>query len=99
VFGRNYLAYLYYEIKQYKKAVAQWEKAQELDPQNGYAACKLVRAYARLYDATPKLDPRRLIYKKQTQTAFQKAVSILSEDHRRIIWLKRWLSRKTTLTK
>jgi len=98
VFGRNYLAYLYYEIKRYKKAAAEWEKAQELDPQNRYAACKLVRAYARIYDGTPKLDPRRLIYKKQTLTAYQNAVSILSEDHRRIKWLRRWLDRKTTLT-
>jgi tetratricopeptide (TPR) repeat protein len=98
VFGRNYLAYLYYKIKRYKKAAAQWEKAQELDLQNGYAACKLVRAYARLYDATPKLSPRRLIYERQTQTAFKNAVAILSEDHRRIKWLKRWLKRKTTVT-
>ena len=98
VFGRNYLAYLYYEIKRYKKAAAQWEKVQELDPQNEYAACKLVRAYARLYDTTPKLTPLRLIYKRQTQTALKKAVAILSEDHRRIRWLKRWLNRKTTLT-
>jgi tetratricopeptide (TPR) repeat protein len=99
VFGRNYLAYLYYEIKRYKKAAAQWEKAQELDPQNWYAACKVVRAYARLYDGAPKLDPRRLIYKKQTLTAYKNAVAILSEDHRRIKWLKRWLDRKTTVTK
>jgi tetratricopeptide (TPR) repeat protein len=98
VFGQNYLAYLYYEIKRYKEAMAHWEKARALDPQNGYAACKLVRACARLYDATPKLDPRRLIYKRQTQTAFKNAVAILSEDHRRIKWLKRWLDRKTTVT-
>ena len=98
VFGRNYLAYLYYEIKQFKKAAGQWERVRELDPQNGYAACKLVRAYARIYDGAPKLDPRRIHYKNRTLAAYRKAVSILSEDHRRIKWLKRWLDRKTTVT-
>ena len=99
VFGRNYLAYLYYEIKRYKKAAEQWEKVRELDPQNGYAACKRVRAYARIYDSAPKLDPRRLYYKKRALTAYQEAVSLLSENHRRIKWLKRWLDRKTTVTR
>jgi tetratricopeptide (TPR) repeat protein len=98
VFGRNYLAYLYYETKQYKKAAEQWEKVQELDPQNGYAACKRVRAYARIHDGAPKLDPRRLHYRNRTLAAYREAVSILSEDHRRIKWLKRWLDRKTTVT-
>jgi tetratricopeptide (TPR) repeat protein len=98
VFGRNYLAYLYYETRQFKKAASEWEKVQQLDPQNRYAACKLVRAYAQIYTGAPKLDPRRLLYKNRTLTAYQNAVSILSGNHRRIKWLKRWLERKTTVT-
>ncbi|UCG06616.1 MAG: TPM domain-containing protein [Desulfobacterales bacterium] len=93
VFGRNYLGYLYYETQRYKKAVTEWEKAQELDPQNGYAACKLVRAYGQMVKATQKIDPRRLLYKERTQAAYRKAVEILSPDHRRIQWLQRWLAR------
>jgi tetratricopeptide (TPR) repeat protein len=98
VFGRNYLAYLYYETRQYKKAALEWEKVQQLDPQNSYAACKLVRAYAQIYTEAPKLDPRRLLYKNRTLRAYQKAVSIISGDHRRIRWLKHWLDRKMTVT-
>jgi len=97
VFGRNYMAYLYYETRRYKEAAAEWEKVQELDPQNRYAACKLVHAYARIYEGAPKLDPRRLFYKNRTLTAYNGAVSLLSGDDRRIKWLKRWLDRKTTV--
>jgi cytochrome c-type biogenesis protein CcmH/NrfG len=94
VFGRNYLGYLYYETRQYKRAVTELEKAQQLDPQNGYAACKLARAYGRMFKATPKIDPRRLLYEKRTQAAFRQAVALFSPDHRRIKWLQRWLSRR-----
>lgn len=94
VFGRNYLGYLYYEMRQYKKAVTEWEEAQQLDPQNGYAACKLARAYGQMVKSTPKIDPRRLLYEKRTQASFRKAVEIFSPDHRRIKWLQRWLKRK-----
>jgi tetratricopeptide (TPR) repeat protein len=99
VFGHNFLGYLFYETHQYKKAAAEWEKVQELDPQNGYAACKLVRTYARIYAGASKMDPRRLYHKKRALGAFQNAVSILSADHRRIKWLKHWLERKTTVTR
>lgn len=99
LFGRNYLAYLYYETGRYQKAADEWEKVQKLDTQNSYAACKLVRAYAQIYAAASKLDPRRPLYKNRTLAAYQNAVSLLSDDHRRIKWLKRWLERKTTVTK
>ena len=99
LFGRNFLAYLYYETRQYDKAATEWEKVQELDHQNWYAACKLVRAYAQIYAGSPKLDPRRFLYKNRTLTAYKNAVSILSADHRRIRWLKRWLEHKTTVTR
>jgi tetratricopeptide (TPR) repeat protein len=99
VFGRNYIGYLYYETGRYKKAADAWKKVRELDPQNAYAACKLVRAYARIYADTSKLDPRRLIYKKKTLTAYNNAVSLLSDSHRRVNWVRRWLDRKTTVTR
>ena len=94
VFGRNYLGYLYYETRLYKSAVTEWEKAQQLDPQNGYAACKLARAYGRMFKAAPKIDPRRLLYEKRARAAFRQAVALFSPDHRRIKWLQRWLSRR-----
>lgn len=98
VFGRNYLAYLYYKTQRYKKAATEWEKVQELDPQNGYAACKLVRAYAQIYTGSAKLDPRRLIYKKRLLTAYDNAVGVLFANYRRVQWLKRWLDRKAIAT-
>jgi hypothetical protein len=94
VFGHNFLGYLYYETRRYPEAAGEWEKSQALDPQNGYAACKLTRAYAQIYADAQALDPRRLIYKEQTLAAYRNAVGILSGDHRRIKWLKRWLDAK-----
>jgi len=55
VFGRNYLGYLYYCLKNYHGALEQLNVAVELRPDNCYGFAKLSRTYAGLYLKASKL--------------------------------------------
>jgi hypothetical protein len=97
VFGRNYLGYLYYCVKEYKPAIGQLEKAVELKSDNCYAFTKLARAYADLYLSTGKLDPRRFRYRQAALEMLAEASAVPTPDDKRIKWLKRYLIKKGIL--
>jgi tetratricopeptide (TPR) repeat protein len=97
VFGRNYLGYLYYCLKQYDEAIAHLNKAVELRPDNCYAYAKLSRAYAGLYLEASDIDPRRTGYRQKAVEMSEKASTTESPDPWRIKWLQQYLSKKKIL--
>ena len=97
VFGHNYLGYLYYCEKRYKQAIEELEKAIELRADNCYAYAKLSRAYAGLFMQTSQVDPRRILYHRNSVSMFEKASSTPSADPRRIKWLRRYLMKNKIL--
>lgn len=97
VFGHSYLGYLYYCEKRYKPAVKELTKAVQMRADNCYGYSKLSRAYAGLYLAASKLDPRRSGYRQKAIMMFEKASATASADPRRVKWLERYLFRKKIL--
>jgi len=97
VFGRNYLGYLYYCLKNYNGALEHLKAAVEIRSDNCYAYAKLSRTYAGLYLKASKLDPLRLGYRHQAQAMYQRAAAVPTPDPRRIRWLKQYLQKKDIL--
>ena len=97
VFGRNYLGYLYFSLKNFHGAIEHLNAAVELRPDNCYGYAKLSRAYAGLYLKASKLDIRRPAYREQSGEMYQRASAVPSPDPRRIKWLKRYLEKKEIL--
>jgi tetratricopeptide (TPR) repeat protein len=97
VFGHNYLGYLYYCEKRYKDAIKELEKAVELRADNCYAYVKLSRAYAGLYMQSSQVDPRRILYHRNSVAMFENASSTPSADPRRVKWLRRYLVKNKIL--
>ena len=97
VFGRNYLGYLYYSLKNYHVALEQLNAAVELRPDNCYGFAKLSRIYTGLYLKASKSDIRRSGYKERAREMYQRASAIPSSDPRRIKWLKRYLQKSDIL--
>ena len=94
VFGRNYLGYLYFCLKQYNDAREHLDTAVELRPDNCYGYAKLSRVYAGLYLKVPKIDPRRSNYRKKAKEMYERASAVATPDPRRIRWLARYLKTK-----
>lgn len=94
VFGRNYLGYLYYCLKNYYGALEQLIAAVELRPDNCYGYAKLSRVYTGLYLKVSKLDIRRSGYRQKAEEMYERASAVASPDLRRIHWLERYLRRK-----
>ena len=94
VFGRNYLGYLYYCLKNYHGALEHLNTAVELRPDNCYGYAKLSRTYAGLYQKASKLDIRRPGYKEQAREMYERASAVPTPDPRRLKWLKRYLQKK-----
>jgi len=91
VFGHNYLGYLYYCVKKYRKAIGELNWAIELRPDNCYAFAKLSRTYAAQYLNSATSDPRRSDYSKMAVEMFAKASATATPEPRRIKWLERYL--------
>jgi Flp pilus assembly protein TadD len=98
VFGRNYLGYLYYCVKNYHGALEHLDRAVQLRPDNCYAYAKLSRVYTGLYLKASKIDPRRSGYRQKAREMYQRASEVETPDPRRIRWLKRYLERKKILS-
>ena len=97
VFGHNYLGYLYYCVKKYRRAIDELNRAIELKPDNCYAFAKLSRTYASLYLKSAALDPRRTAYRKKAVEMFAKASTTATPEPRRLKWLERYLVKKGIL--
>ena len=97
IFGRNYLGYLYFNLKNYHGALEQLNAAVELRPDNCYGLAKLSRTYAGLYLKASKLDIRRPGYKERAKEMYQRASAVPSSDPRRIKWLRRHLQKNDIL--
>jgi len=97
IFGRNYLGYLYYCLKNYHGALEQLNAAVELRPDNCYGFAKLSRTYAGLYLKASKLDIRRPGYRVQAKEAYERASAVPTPDPRRLRWLRRYLERKNII--
>gem|GEM_PF-684090 len=97
VFGRNYLGYLYYCLKNYNGALDHLKAAVELRSDNCYAYAKMSRSYAGLYLKASMLDIRRPGYREQAKEMYQRASAVATPDPRRIRWLKRYLQSKDIL--
>jgi tetratricopeptide (TPR) repeat protein len=97
VFGRNYLGYLYYCVKNYKGALEHLKAAVELRPDNCYGYAKLSRTYAGLAMKVSKSDIRRPGYRQQAKAMYERALAVATPDPRRIGWLKRYLQSKDIL--
>lgn len=91
VFGHNYLGYLYFCVKDYEKAIDEFQKAVSLRADNCYAFCKLSRCYGQRYLKAAFLDPRRKGYKNSAIEMLNKAEKTAIPDERRIRWLQLWL--------
>jgi tetratricopeptide (TPR) repeat protein len=94
VFGRNYLGYLHYCLKNYYGALEHLNAAVELRPDNCYGYAKLSRVYAGLYLKVSKLDPRRFGYRQKATEMYERASAVETPDPRRLRWLKRYLRSK-----
>ena len=97
VFGRNYLGYLYYCVKNYPGALEQLNAAVQLRPDDCYGYAKLSRVYAGLYLKASKLDIRRPGYRARAQEMYERAAAVSTPDPRRIRWLRRYLQKKDIL--
>jgi tetratricopeptide (TPR) repeat protein len=97
VFGRNYLGYLHYCLKNYPDARQHLEAAVELRPNNCYGYAKLCRVYTGLYLNVSKMDPRRSGYRQRAREMYERAAAVATPDPRRIRWLARYLSSKDIL--
>ncbi len=97
VFGHNYLGYLYYCVKQYRKAISELNRAVELKPDNCYAFAKLSRTYAAQYLNSATSDPRRPDYRKKAVEMFAKASATATPEPGRLKWLERYLVKKGIL--
>jgi tetratricopeptide (TPR) repeat protein len=97
VFGRNYLGYLYYCLRNYTGAREHLNAAVELRPDNCYGYAKLSRVYGGLYLKASKIDPRRSGYRQKAEEMYERAAAVATPDPRRIRWLKRYLKRKKIL--
>ena len=93
IFGRNYLGYLYYCLKNYHGALEQLNVAVELRSDNCYGFEKLSRTYAGLYLKASKLDIRRPGYRQQAKEMYERASAVPKSDPRRIRWLQRYLQK------
>jgi len=91
VFGRNYLGYLYYCLKNYQGALEHLYTAVELRPDNCYGYAKLSRVYTGLYLKGSKLDLRRPGYRQKAREMYERAAAVATPDPRRIQWLERYL--------
>ena len=94
VFGRNYLGYLLYCLKNYHGALKHLDTAAKLRPDNCYGYAKLSRVYAGLYLKGSKIDPRRSGYRQKAGEMFERAAAVATPDPRRIRWLAQYLKRK-----
>ena len=94
VFGRNYLGYLHYCLKNYHGALEHLDTAVQLRPDNCYGYAKLSRVYAGLYLKSSKIDPRRPGYRQKAEEMYQLASAVETPDPRRIRWLRRYLQSK-----
>jgi hypothetical protein len=94
VFGRNYLGYLHYCLKNYYGALEHLNAAVELRPDNCYGYAKLSRVYAGLYLKVSKLDPRRSGYRQKATEMYERAAAAETPDPRRLRWLERYLRSK-----
>ena len=93
VFGRNYLGYLYFSLKNYHGAIEHLNAAVELRPDNCYGFAKLSRTYSGLYMKASKLDIRRPGYIEQAKEMYRKAKAVPTPDPRRLRWLQRYLQK------
>jgi len=91
VFGHNYLGYLYYCVKKYRKAIDELNLAIELRPDNCYAFAKLSRTYAAQHLNSATSDPRRSDYSKKAVEMFAKASATATPEPRRLKWLEQYL--------
>jgi tetratricopeptide (TPR) repeat protein len=94
VFGRNYLGYLYYCLKNYHGALEHLKAAIELRPDNCYGYAKLSRTYAGLFLKASKLDIRRPGYRQQAKEMYERAAAAPTPNPLRLSWLKRYLQKK-----
>ena len=99
VFGYNFLGYLYLCIGENKKAIEALETAIQLNPDNGYAYCKLSRAYGQLYLKSAAMNPLKKHYQDKSLEMYQKARSTSSIYKRRLGWLRKWLKHEGILEK
>jgi len=97
VFGRNYLGYLHYCLKNYDDALKHLSTAVALRPDNCYGYAKLSRVYAGLYLKASKIYPRRAGYRQKAGEMYQLASEVETPDPRRIRWLAQYLKRKKIL--
>jgi hypothetical protein len=96
-FGRNYLGYLYYCLKNYQGALGQLNTAVEIKPDNCYGLTKLSRTYAGLYLNSSKLDIRRPGYRAKAKEMYDRASAVPTPDPRRLNWLRRYLQKSDIL--
>ena len=97
VFGRNYLGYLYFSLKNYHGALEHLNAAVELRPDNCYGYAKLSRTYSGLYLKASKLDIRRPGYRQQAKEMYARASAVPTPDPRRLNWLRRHLQKNDIL--
>ncbi len=88
-FGHRFRGYLHYRRKQYDKAVADLEAALQLNPEDAYAHFYLTYAYAGLYQAAARLDPRRSGYKERFRYHRERTRSFEDRHPLRVAWLNR----------
>lgn len=90
-YGHNFLGFLYLNIRDYKKAQEEFEKALQINRLSCYASSKLAPVYYNLYNSLSDMREEKYEYlekyKKMLKTA---ANNCTGEDYERYVMLIQW---------
>ncbi len=92
LFLANFSGYILYQKKQYQEAVASFEEAIQLDPENSYSQYYLAYTYAWLYNKTKGSGKKKEYYRLFNHYA-DKARSSITTHPARVRRLEEWVDK------